>query len=151
MEKEKQYIPCTTLLQSDQISSQLLSINPLLLLMQGRKWGAKEQLVQCFFSGPLGGKFPLPPPKFKFPLQTIKIFVCFLDVFHIFSPHKSNSLHFQKKKNPAAETSTAATNSVLVNMHHCKNTWVTLTTLLSCPNCISVTKECYQTGFLVVH
>ena len=31
---------------------------------------------------------------------------------------------------------------------HCKNTWVTLTTFLGCPSCISVTKECYQIGFL---
>ena len=31
---------------------------------------------------------------------------------------------------------------------HCKNTWVTSTTILGCPSCISVTKECYQIGFL---
>ena len=29
-----------------------------------------------------------------------------------------------------------------------KNTWVTLTTFLGCRSCISVTKECYQIGFL---
>ena len=33
-----------------------------------------------FFSGPLGGE--ISPPK------TITNFVCFLDVFHIFSPNK---------------------------------------------------------------
>ena len=36
------------------------------------------------------------------------------------------------------------------SMQHCKNTWVTSTTFLSCPSCINVTKECYQIGFLKV-
>ena len=33
----------------------------------------------------------------------------------------------------------------VINSLHCKNTWVTSTTLLGC---LSVTKECYQIGFL---
>ena len=45
---------------------------------------------ECFFSGALGGEIPPPPPpSFKFSPQTIKKFV-FMNVFHIFSPHKSN-------------------------------------------------------------
>ena len=33
-----------------------------------------------------------------------------------------------------------------VHIYHCKNTWVTLTTFLGGPSCISVAKECYQIG-----
>ena len=38
--------------------------------------------------------------------------------------------------------------SIMYTQLHCKNTWVTLTTFLGCPSCISVTKECCQVGFL---
>ena len=31
------------------------------------------------------------------------------------------------------------------------NTWVAFTTFLGCLSCISVTKKCYQIGFLKVH
>ena len=58
-------------------------------------YSACQWSVQCFFSGPLGGKFQIPPPP-----KTVTNFVCFLNVFYIFSPHKSNSplkLYFQKK------------------------------------------------------
>ena len=42
-----------------------------------------------FFSGPLGGE--ISPLSFEFPLpRTITNFICFLDILHIFSPHKSN-------------------------------------------------------------
>ena len=49
----------------------------------------KITMSPVFFQG-RGLKFPslsfeFPPP------QTITNFVCFLDVLHIFSPHKSNS------------------------------------------------------------
>ena len=40
--------------------------------------------MQCFFQGLWGGELDFPP-------KTITKFVCFLDVFHFFSPHKSNS------------------------------------------------------------
>jgi len=43
-----------------------------------------------FFSGILGEKYSPSPPSLKFPPQTITNWVCFLDVFHIFPPHKSN-------------------------------------------------------------
>ena len=35
-----------------------------------------------------------------------------------------------------------------MKLYHSKNTWVTLTTFLGCLSCISVTKKCYQIGFL---
>ena len=37
-----------------------------------------------------GGNSPPPPPSFEFPPQTRTNFICFLDIFHIFSPHKIN-------------------------------------------------------------
>ena len=49
-------------------------------------------ITSVFFHGLWGGgNSPTPPlPSFKFPPQTITKFVYFLDVFHIFSPQKSN-------------------------------------------------------------
>ena len=41
-----------------------------------------------FFRAFRGGNFP--PSSFEFPPQTITNFICFLDILHIFSPHKSN-------------------------------------------------------------
>ena len=46
--------------------------------------------TQCFFSGPLVGEIPPPPLSFEFPPQTVTNFVCFQNILHIFSPHKSN-------------------------------------------------------------
>ena len=46
------------------------------------------QAVFFFFSGPLGGG--ISPLNFKFPPNNNK-FCCFLYVFHIFSPNKSDS------------------------------------------------------------
>ena len=43
-----------------------------------------------FFRAFRGGNFPPPPLSFEFLPQTITNFVCFLDILHIFSPHKSN-------------------------------------------------------------
>ena len=38
--------------------------------------------------------------------------------------------------------------TVAIYIHITANTWVTSTTFLGCFSCTSVTKECYQVGFL---
>ena len=48
----------------------------------------QTELGSVFFSGPL--RAGNSPPSFEFPPQTITNFVCFLDIFQIFSPHKIN-------------------------------------------------------------
>ena len=51
-------------------------------------FGYHPVISTVFFSGPLGGE--ISPLSFEFPPQTITNFVCFLDILHIFSTHKSN-------------------------------------------------------------
>ena len=57
--------------------------------------------VASYFSGPLGrGGEGFHLLSFKFPPQILTKFVCLLGVFHIFSPHKSNSPpNYVAKKN----------------------------------------------------
>ena len=103
----------TTLLYSDQISSQLLSINP--QTHAGSKVGCKRvaSAVFFFFQGLQGG-FPPPPP----PNNKKLFFGCFS---HFLSPQKQFPAFLEKtlQLKPAQQLL-----SVLVNMYHCKNTWV---------------------------
>ena len=67
---------------------------------EGYCMSEKITMSPVFFQG---GGLEFPSLSFEFPPpQTITNFVCFLDVLHIFSPHKSNSPpqnYISRKKN----------------------------------------------------
>ena len=71
------------------------------MLSQSKHWSGGCRVCWTFFSGPLGGG-GISLLSFEFPPQTITNFVYFLDILHIFSPHKSNfpPKNYISTKNP---------------------------------------------------